>query len=80
MTPVFTLYRREGCHLCEDMLQALQALSSATRFVVEQVDIDLDPQLQARFNADVPVLALGDDILCKHFLDEACVREALKYV
>lgn len=77
MTPAFTLYHREGCHLCEDMLRDLQALSST--LTVQQIDIDQDEKLHARFNEDVPVLALGDEIICKHFLDESRIREALKY-
>ena len=77
MTAAFTLYHREGCHLCEDMLRDLQALSSSLS--VQKIDIDQDEELHARFNEDVPVLALGDEIICKHFLDESRICEALKY-
>ncbi len=79
MTAVFTLYHREGCHLCEDMLRELKVLSSASAFTVQKIDIDQDEALHARFNEDVPVLALGDEIICKHFLSESRIREALRY-
>lgn len=79
MTAALTLYHREGCHLCEDMLRELQALSFASAFTVQEIDIDQDENLHARFNEDVPVLALGDEIICKHFLNEPRIREALSH-
>lgn len=79
MTAVFTLYQREGCHLCEDMLHELHTLSFASKFTVQKIDIDQDETLHTRFNEDVPVLALGDEIICKHFLNESRIREALSH-
>ena len=53
----FTLYSRSYCHLCEDMLAALQALAPAGQsFAVDVIDVDLDPQLVERFDELVPVL------------------------
>jgi thiol-disulfide isomerase/thioredoxin len=76
----FTLYSRSYCHLCQDMLDALNALQSDTiRFTVEVIDVDADPALAARFDELVPVL-FGDpakDELCHYFLDEAAVRAYL---
>ena len=73
----FTLYSRSYCHLCEDMLNALNALQTATlRFDVEVIDVDADDALVARFDELVPVL-FGDPAqpeLCHYFLDEAAVR------
>ncbi|WP_426193390.1 glutaredoxin family protein [Massilia sp. DWR3-1-1] len=77
--PRFTLYSRSYCHLCEDMLAALQAMAPAgAPFDVDVVDIDSDagPSLLARFDELVPVL-FGDDphgaALCHYVLDEAAV-------
>ncbi len=76
-TVPFTLYSRSYCHLCEDMLAALNALQDAgTRFQVEVIDVDHDPALVERFDELVPVL-FGDpaqDELCHYFLDAAAVR------
>ncbi|WP_026287797.1 glutaredoxin family protein [Thioalkalivibrio sp. ALJ24] len=68
-----TMYHREGCGLCEQMLAELFALQSRYTFALDVVDIDEDPDLRERFNTKVPVLAVDGDILCCHFLD----REAL---
>lgn len=74
----FTLYSRSWCHLCEDMLAALQALAPPGRpFEIDVVDVDADPALEERFNELVPVLygRLDEPELCHYFLDEAAVRE-----
>lgn len=73
----FTLYSRSWCHLCEDMLAALQALAPPGRpFEIDVIDVDADPALEARFNELVPVLygRLDAPELCHYFLDEAAVR------
>ncbi|QDZ27516.1 glutaredoxin family protein [Noviherbaspirillum sp. UKPF54] len=78
----FVLYSRSYCHLCEDMLEALQALSGDYPFSVEVLDIDSDDTLVAQFDELVPVLfgqKKGASIvqLCHYFLDERKVREFL---
>jgi hypothetical protein len=80
----FTLYSRSYCHLCDDMRQALLALqapdeSVAGWFTVELVDVDADPELVARYDELVPVLAGSKDgkppvQLCHYFLDAEAVK------
>lgn len=79
----FSLYSRSYCHLCDDMLQALQALSAEYPFTVEVIDIDADDMLVSQFDELVPVLfgqkpGLGANQLCHYFLDEAKVRAFLE--
>ncbi|GAB3403139.1 glutaredoxin family protein [Massilia agilis] len=81
MTARFTLYSRSWCHLCEDMLAALQRLAPPGQpFAVDVVDVDADPALVARFDELVPVLygRLDEPELCHYFLDEAAVRSYLE--
>lgn len=52
----FTLYSRIYCHLCDDMLQALEALRPLAPFNVMVVDVDGDPALLAQYDELVPVL------------------------
>lgn len=81
----FTLYSRSYCHLCEDMLAALQSLPFPHQpFTVAVIDIDAaaeegDASLLARFDQLVPVLFGDPDApeLCHYFLDEAAVRHYL---
>lgn len=77
----FTLYSRSYCHLCQDMLDALNALRTPERpFTVEVIDVDADPALVERFDELVPVLYadLDGPELCHYFLDEAKVRAVLQ--
>jgi hypothetical protein len=77
----FTLYSRSYCHLCDDMLVALQAFMArqGRAYTVDVVDVDADPALVARFDALVPVLYgdLAGPELCHYFFDEAALRRHL---
>jgi hypothetical protein len=79
--PHFVLYSRSYCHLCEDMLAALQTFMArhGLAYTVDVVDVDADPSLVARFDELVPVL-YGDPAgpeLCHYFLDETALRRHL---
>ena len=79
-TVPFTLYSRSYCHLCEELLSALNALQTSTlRFTVEVIDVDADEALVARFDELVPVLYgdLARSELCHYFLNEEAVRAYL---
>ncbi|MDP2810342.1 MAG: glutaredoxin family protein [Rhodocyclaceae bacterium] len=71
------LYSRQYCHLCDDMLAALEQLRGEFAFAVEVVDIDAAPALEAKYNERVPVLEADGRELCHYFLDVAAVREYL---
>ena len=79
MTPevvCLTLYYREGCHLCQNMLQALRGLQSRLGFELTLVDIDRVSGLRQRYDEWVPVLCHADRELCHYHLDEQAVRDA----
>jgi glutaredoxin len=58
----FTLYTRQGCHLCEDAWTLLQNWQRRHGFRLEAVDIDTDPALQALHGNDVPVVAVDGKV------------------
>jgi thioredoxin reductase (NADPH) len=74
-----SLYSRSYCHLCQEMLTALESLRGEFAFDIEVVDIDADAVLAEKYNDWVPVLAAGDNDLCHYFLDEPKVREYLTH-
>ncbi|APD47423.1 glutaredoxin family protein [Synechococcus sp. CS-602] len=55
--PPLTLFSREGCCLCAGLADRLAALPLPPQLQV--VDIDTDPALKARYDLEVPVLAVG---------------------
>lgn len=57
MSPFKTiLYTRAGCHLCEQA----RAVLIAHGITPQEVDIDADPALKARYNWRVPVVVIDD--------------------
>ena len=73
-----TVYTRRGCHLCRDMLQALEALRDELGFQLVDIDIDSDPALRRRYDTRVPVLADADVEICYYFLEESRLRAHLQ--
>lgn len=71
---LLTVYSREYCHLCHDMVAALEAIQPRYGFQLEIVDVDEDESLEARYGELVPVLVAGGEQLCHYHLDLAVVE------
>ena len=72
-----TLLGRDYCHLCHEMEAALRPLADELSIAVTVVDVDANPDLEARYDELVPVLLHGERELCHYFLDEPKVCEYL---
>tara|TARA_B100001057_G_C22656333_1_gene874130 strand:- start:364 stop:639 length:276 start_codon:yes stop_codon:yes gene_type:complete len=61
------LYSRQGCCLCEGLESRLGDLElSKLELVLQVIDIDapeMSPAIRARFDLEVPVLAVGSRVL-----------------
>jgi glutaredoxin len=75
--PHLIVYSRAYCHLCDDMVAALTALQQRHGFSMDVVDVDADPELEARYDLLVPVLTLDGREICHHFLDREKLATAL---
>jgi len=64
-----TLYVREDCHLCFDMISALNKLQVTLCFHTELVDVDSNATLLAQYGEIVPVLIGGNEEICHYHLD-----------
>ncbi|MCB1757151.1 MAG: glutaredoxin family protein [Gammaproteobacteria bacterium] len=60
------------------MLAVLRELSGTYHFSIDVRDIDLDSELHGRFNTLVPVLYVGEQRVCHHFLDLVALKAALE--
>jgi glutaredoxin len=69
LKPTLTVLSREYCHLCHEMIAALQALQGRFSFEVEVVDVDSRPELEERWGDKVPVLLDGERELCHYTLN-----------
>ena len=56
MSGRYELVTREGCHLCDEMAQVLDAVLPRFGLAYAAIDVDADPALRARFGEVVPVL------------------------
>jgi glutaredoxin len=78
LTHELTIFVRQGCHLCTDMLQSLEYLKSELDFRYRVQDVDDDAALSARYGDRVPVLVADANELCWYFLDTDRLREYLR--
>ena len=75
------VYYRDGCHLCELVVESLSLLQQELGFEIKQIDIDFDPlvneKTRKQYNADIPVVTYQNEVIFYHFFDEIAVRQAL---
>lgn len=74
--PELTVYSRQGCHLCEVLVEELLSLVRG-RARVNVVDVDTQDELREAYGLRVPVVELDGDCLCQYTLDADRVRAAL---
>lgn len=77
MSAQLDLFTRRGCHLCEDMEQAIAELATELNFEIDIIPIDNSAKLEKDYGKRVPVLMLGDVMICEYFLDKAALIQAL---
>jgi thioredoxin reductase (NADPH) len=78
--PTLTVYSRNYCHLCEEMVEALRGLQGLGRFEIAIVDVDADPELERRHGDKVPVLMHGERELCHYRLESSAVTAYLSKI
>ena len=69
------VYSRKQCHLCDEVKEKLRHLDDGQLFHWREIDIDSDPQLQALYGNEVPVVFIDGRKSFKYRLDE---REFLR--
>jgi Glutaredoxin-like domain (DUF836) len=71
-----TVLSRSYCHLCDDLIAALENFRAAHQlpFEIEVVDVDQRTELESQWGDKVPVLLQGADEICHYFFDEVKLR------
>ena len=72
-----TLYGAEGCHLCERARATLVEARDELGFELEEVAIDGDAELEARFRELIPVVEIDGKQEFVYFVDAAALRRKL---
>jgi hypothetical protein len=71
------VYHADGCHLCERALAQVRALRDELGFELEEIAIDGDPELEARYREWLPVVELDGERLFTYFVHEDAFRRRL---
>lgn len=53
---IVTLYSKEGCHLCDEVIEILDDFPCT----INLIDIDHDEDAFAKYHYSIPVLTIGD--------------------
>jgi hypothetical protein len=72
-----TLLTRAYCHLCDEMRAEVEPLAAAAAVRVDEIDVDGDPALEARWGDRVPVLLAGERELFHYRVDRAVLTAYL---
>lgn len=80
--PEFEVYIKEGCHLCEAMLEELEAFrkecdKTGSGFVYRVIDIQDNETDFNRYREIIPALIYQENELCRYFFDQDAVKQVL---
>jgi len=64
-----------GCHLCEAALEVINGVRREVSFVLEIVDISRDPDLEARYRAEIPVVEIDGLAAFTYFVPKEAFRD-----
>jgi len=74
-----TLYSRPGCHLCEEMKAIVRGVVEryGEPVAIDEIDISTDPELEARYGLEIPVLLLNGRKIAKYRVTAGELARAL---
>jgi glutaredoxin len=76
--PTLTIYSKPGCHLCDEMKQVVIRLSASIPVRLEEVDISQDPELEARYGLEIPVLMVDGRKAAKYRISDGELRRLVE--
>jgi glutaredoxin len=72
------LLSRQGCHLCDAARRVVRSVCDPEGVAWEEVDIDTDPTLQARYGELIPVVLVDNVQVGYWHIEPAAIRAALR--
>jgi hypothetical protein len=70
VTTRLRLFSRPGCHLCDDMKAVIYRVARRVPLTLEVVDISGDPELEAQYGIEIPVLMVDGRKAAKYRVTE----------
>ena len=71
------LYTANGCHLCERAVAVVRGVQAELGFELELVEIDGEPELEARYREDLPVVEIDGVRAFTYFVQPDALRREL---
>ena len=71
------VYHAEGCHLCERALAQVRRLQDELGFELDEIAIDGDSELEARYRELIPVVEIGGRHAFTYYVHEDAFRRRL---
>lgn len=80
MPIALTIYSRPGCHLCDEMKHVVESVTARAELsiTVEEINIETDPDLEARYGEEIPVLLADGTKIAKYRISEVDLTRALR--
>jgi glutaredoxin len=75
--PRVVVYHASGCHLCERVLAQVRTLRVELGFALEEVAIDGDAELEARYREWLPVVEIDGEQAFTYYVHEEAFRRKL---
>lgn len=75
---IVTLYRRDGCGLCDRAQSELARIARRLPIRVVPVDIAADPALEARYFLEIPVIEAAGRIIARAPIAAPALEAALR--
>ena len=72
------LVGKPGCHLCEVMRDVVSPVAAELGLTLAERDVRSDPELDALYRNDIPVLLLGGREVARHRVTAADLRARLR--
>ena len=76
-TPKVSVFHAEGCHLCERALAQVRAFRRELEFDLEEIAIDGEPELEARYRELIPVVEIDGERVFTYYVHEQAFRRRL---
>jgi glutaredoxin len=71
------LYSARGCHLCDRARETLREAEAELGFVLDEVDVTGDAELEERYREWLPVVEIGGERAFVYFVDRDALRRKL---
>ena len=73
----FTVYTRAQCCCCHKAIDLLRDQQRRHGFRIEEVDVDSNPELVAKYNTEVPVVSVGGKVRFRGVVNPALLERLL---